>query len=487
MCSISGFSFSKSSSFDARRLAAALLLAGQTRGTDATGYAYLTPSNDIDGMADHVAAKHFVTSTDFQLPQNARTAILHTRYATQGSKYNALNNHPLYAWENDSTVALVHNGMIWNDDQLFAEHQLPRYGEVDSAILPALLSARGSAEYASVLGEVQGSVAIGWLDTRTPGVLHVARAEDSPVLIARVDEPRRVSRRGHKRPRLLGVVYASTQQMLSKALFTLGLDLSSPYVTLYTVSEGTYFSVTSGTWSGKVTKFALPDRASRYSRYDDYSDWPTGWSQRSARTPTYFGGSVPRSGRYPDYREYESDPWADSPTVLGPRSRLPYSGYTEGYDAQHGSSYVSHPDGTVSPVSREYFDDEEDSIEALINDRCLLMDDQEINEPKFEITDRTGYKRNLSLGDIIDLREAGDISEAEASIYFHLEFCDDWYCVLGDDDCCPVLDKEEPTALHVVRQNSQLADPSKSAEYMTDHEIGMVAHKMLERAGLTTQ
>ena len=59
-----------------------------------------------------------------ELPRDARTVILHTRFATQGSTSDNRNNHPVISPEGN--IALVHNGVISNDHLLRGDLGLTR-------------------------------------------------------------------------------------------------------------------------------------------------------------------------------------------------------------------------------------------------------------------------------------------------------------------------------------------------------------------------
>ena len=52
-------------------------------------------------------------------------------------KQNPSNNHPLY---NKEGIAIVHNGIIHNDHEIFGKN--PRDGEVDSEAILAVFSSK---------------------------------------------------------------------------------------------------------------------------------------------------------------------------------------------------------------------------------------------------------------------------------------------------------------------------------------------------------
>lgn len=106
--------------------------------------------------------------------------LVHTRAATKGDPIDARNNHPL--WNGHSAV--VHNGMLNNDDQLFRRFQLDRVGEVDSDILRGILDKFGmTPDGIKNLKEVSGSCAIAAVHEDYPGKLILGRS-GSPLILA---------------------------------------------------------------------------------------------------------------------------------------------------------------------------------------------------------------------------------------------------------------------------------------------------------------
>lgn len=189
MCGIAGFSLSPKDNIDARKLAIDLLLDIESRGRDATGAAWWD-GGKVNVQKDALKAKEFV---DFlTMPQDARLAVLHTRAATQGTKRNCDNNHPVIT----GGIIGVHNGMAWNDDALFRRMDIEdrRIGEVDTeAIFAAIaygqeLDEKGKPrldeDLLEILKQVRGSAAVGWLNVQQPDFLHVARISSSPLVWA---------------------------------------------------------------------------------------------------------------------------------------------------------------------------------------------------------------------------------------------------------------------------------------------------------------
>jgi asparagine synthetase B (glutamine-hydrolysing) len=79
-------------------------------------------------------------------------------------------------------VVGVHNGIIFNDDELMASHGFERAEPqmtVDSEAIFAL--AESSGGHAKALEELRGSMATAWLDERCPGTVFLARGVGRPL------------------------------------------------------------------------------------------------------------------------------------------------------------------------------------------------------------------------------------------------------------------------------------------------------------------
>lgn len=193
MCGIAGFSLSKNSKLNPKKLSNALLCGIESRGNQAAGYAWQ------NGIASGIF-KSNVAGSQLPLkgmPRNADTVILHTRYATHGSVNVMANNHPVVS--PDNKIALVHNGVIYNHNRVRAElpYTLP---EVDTSVIPAILQKYGTDR----LDMLDGDASIAWLDERENGTLRVGRFSHSPLYIAQTEDG--------------SLVFASTETILLDAL-----------------------------------------------------------------------------------------------------------------------------------------------------------------------------------------------------------------------------------------------------------------------------
>jgi glutamine phosphoribosylpyrophosphate amidotransferase len=214
VCGIAGFSLTEGHSRDPALLARLLLAGIAERGEDACGYAF--PREDrvliskVRGGASNLVRV-------LSLPGDALEALVHVREHTKGTPDLEANNHPI----RHGSVIGIHNGRLINDDYVFAHHGLEREEPgmtVDSEALFALLDAYPGREGQS-LAEVEGALAIAWLDERRPGVLHLARGWGRPLVVGVGSE---------------GVFFASTRAALEMLAVHVGLELA-----IEEVPEGT--------------------------------------------------------------------------------------------------------------------------------------------------------------------------------------------------------------------------------------------------------
>lgn len=173
MCGIAAFSKPEGSTLNARHLAHHLLTQIESRGSHASGFSYINADGKVGIYKNPVPGSQLSLH---DLPRDARTVILHTRYATQGPQSDNRNNHPVVS--TDRRIALVHNGVISNDARLRGELGIERsHGEVDSLVIPSLIAQQG----VKGLSELSGYAAIAWLDVEHPTDLYIARLKNSPV------------------------------------------------------------------------------------------------------------------------------------------------------------------------------------------------------------------------------------------------------------------------------------------------------------------
>lgn len=200
MCGIGGFSLSNTSKVNPRKLSNALLTEMDVRGNQASGYAYQGRNSSGFYKKDVAGAKLNLKG----MSRGATDVILHTRYATHGKITTMANNHPVQS--PDSSISLVHNGVIYNHDLVRAEldGKLP---EVDTSVIPAILQQfdRNTDKFSML----DGDASVAWLDENDRGTLKVARISHSPLFIAQLKDG--------------SFVFASTESILKSALKRVGV------------------------------------------------------------------------------------------------------------------------------------------------------------------------------------------------------------------------------------------------------------------------
>lgn len=137
----------------------------QVRGHDAAGYAFIEDGQLIVRKqavksAEFVTMPEWMCLKDKELP---RIMIAHTRARTQGSEKNNMNNHPLF---NKQGMAIVHNGIINNDNEIFISK--PRDAQVDSEAILAVLSTGAKDPVKKVFEKVSGSFAVAMIEVQKP-------------------------------------------------------------------------------------------------------------------------------------------------------------------------------------------------------------------------------------------------------------------------------------------------------------------------------
>jgi glucosamine 6-phosphate synthetase-like amidotransferase/phosphosugar isomerase protein len=211
-----------------------MLIGIEERGRDATGIGWKDATNGtLYKLKKDLSATQLLRSLSPDEPRGARSAILHTRYATLGAPEANVNNHPI------DTHGLLgtHNGVCSNHNAIFAmlnellDDTVTRHGQVDSEAIFAALAFRKDLEASvgDVLELVEGSAALAWLEARDrAGTLHLARVSSSPLVI------------GYTRTGSL--LYASTSHALKKAAMAGGFRI----VQEEPLPEGTYLKVRNG-------------------------------------------------------------------------------------------------------------------------------------------------------------------------------------------------------------------------------------------------
>ena len=244
----------------------ALAAASEARGQDATGVAYchrgalMVRKRPVPGHAFQL-----------QIPYDAAVVMGHTRLTTQGSEKKNYNNHPFLAPAGTGSFALAHNGVIRNDRLLRKQEQLPATKiETDSYIAVQLLARSGEVSMDSLRDmaeRLEGSFSFTVLDDQNN--LYFVKG-DSPLCLYHYQTS--------------GVyLYASTKQILEKALRQLSFDWEPP--TQVSLECGEILQITA---EGEERRETFDDskllRGLACGRYTPPSWWGVGSSAHSAES-----------------------------------------------------------------------------------------------------------------------------------------------------------------------------------------------------------
>jgi glucosamine 6-phosphate synthetase-like amidotransferase/phosphosugar isomerase protein len=176
MCGIAGYSLSGSTTVE-RTLAAQALLAGiAERGADAVGYAHRCPGGPVEIHKQRSGASALLEQV--LLPHDATEVLVHVRDYTKGHPRIEANNHPI----RHGAVVGVHNGIIFNDDELMERHGFERAEPLMTVDSEAIFALAEAAEgRAAALEQLRGSMATAWIDERRPGTVFLARGVGRPL------------------------------------------------------------------------------------------------------------------------------------------------------------------------------------------------------------------------------------------------------------------------------------------------------------------
>jgi glucosamine 6-phosphate synthetase-like amidotransferase/phosphosugar isomerase protein len=176
MCGIAGYSLSPDGRIERRLVAQALLAGIAERGADAAGYAHRAGDGAIHVHKQRTGASALLEQ--LELGSSVTDVLIHVRDYTKGPPAIEANNHPI----SHGAVVGIHNGIIFNDDEVLAAHGIARAEPGMTVDSEAIFALSEEAEgRASVLEELRGSMAAAWLDARRPGVVYVARGTGRPL------------------------------------------------------------------------------------------------------------------------------------------------------------------------------------------------------------------------------------------------------------------------------------------------------------------
>lgn len=180
MCGIAGYSLSPDSRIERTLAAQALLAAIAERGADAVGYAWRGEGPEVRVHKQRSGASALLER--LRIPAEATQVLVHVRDYTKGHPTIEANNHPI----RHGSVVGIHNGVIANDEEIFARHGFERAEPemtVDSEAIFAL--AEQADARATAFEELCGTMATAWLDERRADAVFLARGVGRPLWLGR--------------------------------------------------------------------------------------------------------------------------------------------------------------------------------------------------------------------------------------------------------------------------------------------------------------
>ena len=230
-----------------QKLVQALANASEVRGHHASGIAY-----NRENMLTIYKRPKPAHKLHFRIPQGTVAVMGHTRLTTQGDQKFNQNNHPFRGYAN-TEFALAHNGVLYNDDQLRRQLNLPNTPiETDSYIAVQLIESQKELTFDSMryaAEKVRGYFTFTLLDRADN--LYFIKGE-SPIYLIHF-------------PTLGLYVYSSTKEIMAAAFKQIPAQF--PKYEVIPVSEGELLRIAP---NGKVTR-------SSYTVQDDYSIYSSRW------------------------------------------------------------------------------------------------------------------------------------------------------------------------------------------------------------------
>ena len=225
----------------------------EERGTDATGIAY------FEGAKLRVYKKPWPGRfMRFRMPEKVHIVMGHTRMTTQGSAKHNFNNHPFSGNTKDGQFALAHNGVLYNDDTLRQDFQLPdTVVETDSFVAVQLLQQQKHLNFNT----------IGFTMEQLLGSATITVLEHDGLYIAKGDNPMCI----YHFPRLGIYLYASTETILMNIIDR--LILASEHHSQVKINSGEilHFDV-----RGNITRSNFDD-SNFHSLYSRIGSYPYGY------------------------------------------------------------------------------------------------------------------------------------------------------------------------------------------------------------------
>jgi hypothetical protein len=186
------------------------MIENESRGRDSAGVAVFNVK-ETKVMKQPMRATKLAETLTFQefldknIHDDTYNVLIHTRAGTKGSETISDNNHPIVSKD----FVGVHNGMIWNDDDLFDSEKLIRQAQVDSEVIFRLLDKYKDSK--TVAEKLSGSFTFAYAAKEgNPAVVTLVK-HNNPVTLAYIES-------------LNVIVFASEAKFLTDAILSANMD-----------------------------------------------------------------------------------------------------------------------------------------------------------------------------------------------------------------------------------------------------------------------
>ena len=230
-----------------QKLVQALADASEVRGHHASGIAYNRP--DRLSIFKRPLPAHKIR---LRIPVGTAAVMGHTRLTTQGNQKFNFNNHP-FLGHAGTDFALAHNGVLYNDNQLRKQLNLPdTHIETDSFIAVQLIESQQKLSFDSLrytAEQVRGYFTFTLLDRKNN--LYFVKGE-SPLYLIHF-------------PSLGLYVYSSTKEIMNAAFKQ--MPMKFPQYKVIAVDEGELLRISA---DGMITRDS-------FTMHDDYTFYNSRW------------------------------------------------------------------------------------------------------------------------------------------------------------------------------------------------------------------
>ena len=142
MCGIFGIISNKSDNFNRLKIAKQLFLLSESRGKEASGFAFIK-ENDIIVHKSPLSASQLIKTKEYKNTfidnREDFAFIAHSRLVTNGYEYDNKNNQPFIK----KNIVGIHNGIIVNVDELWLKYGIEnKTSDLDSEIIPEILRSK---------------------------------------------------------------------------------------------------------------------------------------------------------------------------------------------------------------------------------------------------------------------------------------------------------------------------------------------------------